>query len=53
MSLNAWIGLSTVLVPALALVAIGGVVHICLWVIGDGRSGHTARDRSESARRLD
>ena len=35
MSLNAWIGLVTVLVPALALLGIAAAVRIGLWVMDE------------------
>jgi len=47
MSLNAWIGLVTVLVPALTLLGIAAAVRIGLWVMvwvmGDGGFKHTAQ----------
>jgi len=53
MSLNAWLGLLIVLVPLVLVVSIAGAVRIYLWVMDDGGSEHTARDRGRNARGLD
>ena len=50
MTLNAWIGLLIVLVPAVALLGIAGAVRICLMVIGDEESAPTAVARRANAR---
>jgi hypothetical protein len=44
MSLNAWIGLFIVLIPLLLVASIAGAVRICLWVMDDGGSEHSAGD---------
>jgi len=43
MSLNVWIGLLIVLVPALVVVSIAGALRICLLVVGDEQPEHTSR----------
>lgn len=53
MSLNVWIGLLIVLVPALVLVSIAGAVRICVLVMGDEQPEHASRGGSGNPRRID
>jgi hypothetical protein len=53
MSLNAWIGVLVVLVPALMLLSIAVAVRICLLVMGDQQSGSTSPARSPTPRASD
>jgi hypothetical protein len=50
MTLNAWIGVLIVVVPALTLLGIAGAVRICLMVIADEEPAASARAGSASAR---
>jgi hypothetical protein len=53
MTLNAWIGLLIVLVPALVLLSIAGTVRICLLVMGDEQPEHASRGGSGNPRRIE
>lgn len=53
MSLNVWLGLLIVLVPALMLVSIAGVVRICLLVMGEDLPKGTSRGGSGNSRRIE
>ena len=53
MSLNVWIVLLIVLVPALVLVSIAGAVRICLLVMGDEQPEHTSRGGSGNPLRIE
>ena len=53
MSLNAWIGVLVVLVPALTLLSITVAVRICLLVVDDEESGSTSPARSANPRASD
>lgn len=53
MSLNAWIGVLVVLVPALTLLSIAVAVRICLLVMGDEQSESTSPARSANPRASD
>ena len=50
MTLNAWIGVVIVLVPAMALLGIAGAVRICRMVSGDEESAPAALARRANAR---
>ena len=53
MSLNAWIGVLVVLVPALTLLSITVAVRIGLLVVDDEESGSTSPARSANPRASD
>jgi hypothetical protein len=53
MSLNAWIGLLIVSVPALVVLSIVGAVRIYRLVIADEQSEHTSRGGTGNPRRIE